>query len=122
MQLVIEWIECLCVVDIVVVICDNIDVLRVENVCIVDGMFGIDKGSYLFFIYFDYLSGYEIIQFDFYVVRLVWGRVFVVELFEKFGVFICSILCELGYLDCSIDLMLKFGVLSESWSEEYLLS
>ena len=117
-----EWIERLRAADIAVAICDNIDALRAENARIADGTPGTDKGSYSFSIYPDHPSGHEITQLDPYAVRPARGRVFAVEPPEKFGASTRSILRELGYSDRSIDLMLKSGALSESWSDEYLPS
>jgi crotonobetainyl-CoA:carnitine CoA-transferase CaiB-like acyl-CoA transferase len=117
-----EWIERLRAADIAVAICDNIDALRAENARIADGTPGTDKGSYSFSIYPDHPSGHEVTQLDPYAVRPARGRVFAVEPPEKFGASTRSILRELGYSDRSIDLMLKSGALSESWSEEYLPS
>jgi crotonobetainyl-CoA:carnitine CoA-transferase CaiB-like acyl-CoA transferase len=48
------------------------------------------------------------------------GRVYALDPAEKYGASSRSILQELGYEDTEIDNMIKSGVVSESWSSQYL--
>ena len=116
------WISRLRAADIGAAICDNLDALRATNTRMADGTPGIENGSYSFSTFPDHPSGHEVTQLDPYAVRSKRGRVYALEPSEKFGASTRAVMSDLGYSDQAIDVMLKSGDLSESWSEEYLPS
>ncbi len=117
-----EWVERMRKADIAVAICDNIDSLRAENSRIADGKPGTENGSYSFSIYPDHPSGHEVTQLDPYAVRTKRAKIYSLEPPEKFGSSTRAVFKELGYSEEAINMMIKSGGLSESWSEEYLPS
>lgn len=117
-----EWVTRLRSADIGVAICENIDALRAKNSREADGQPGTDNGSYSFSTYSDHPSGREVTQLDPYAVRSMRGKVFALSPSEKFGASTRAVLKDLGYGDQAIEIMIKSGDLSESWSAEYLPS
>ena len=115
-----DWLIRLKSADIGVAICENIENLRVHYSRPADGTSGIDRGSYAFSVYEDHPSGHVVTQLDPYAVRPAMGRVYALDPSEKYGASSRSILQELGYEDTEIDNMIKSGVVSESWSNQYL--
>jgi len=115
-----DWLIRLKGADIGVAICENIENLRVHYSRPADGTSGIDRGSYAFSVYEDHPSGHVVTQLDPYAVRPAMGRVYALDPSEKYGASSRSILQELGYEDTEIDNMIKSGVVSESWSNQYL--
>ena len=115
-----DWLIRLKSADIGVAICENIENLRVHYSRPADGTSGIDRGSYAFSVYEDHPSGHVVTQLDPYAVRPTMGRVYALDPSEKYGASSRSILQELGYEDTEIDNMIKSGVVSESWSNQYL--
>ncbi|MGS0466381.1 hypothetical protein ACU8V3_03810 [Cobetia marina] len=83
---------------------------------------GIDAGSYSFSVYSDHPSGHEITQLDPYAIRPRRGRIYPLSPAEKYGASTRSVLRELDHSDEEIDRLIEEGVVSESWSEEYLPS
>lgn len=117
-----EWVTRLRSADIGVAICENIDALRAKNSREADGQPGTGNGSYSFSTYSDHPSGREVTQLDPYAVRSTRGKVFALSPSEKFGASTRAVLKDLGYGDQAIEIMIKSGDLSESWSAEYLPS
>ncbi|MEL6641227.1 MAG: CoA transferase, partial [Pseudomonadota bacterium] len=117
-----EWVDRLRQADIGAAICENIDALRAENARVADGSPGTENGSFSFSTYPDHPSGHEVTQLDPYAVRPTRSKVWALSPSEKFGTSTRAVLKELGYADQAIDMMIKSGSLSESWSAEYLPS
>ena len=117
-----EWVKKLQAADIGAVICQNIDSLRAENSRIADDTSGIENGSYSFSIYPDHPSGHEVTQLDPFGVRPTRSSVIALAPAEKFGTSTRQILSELGYSDTHIETLLADGIVSESWSKQYLPS
>jgi crotonobetainyl-CoA:carnitine CoA-transferase CaiB-like acyl-CoA transferase len=53
-------------------------------------------------------------------VRPSRGKIYALEPAEKYGASTRAILRDLGYADAEIDAMISSGLVSESWSREYL--
>lgn len=117
-----EWVRRLRAADIGVAICENIDALRAKNSRETDGQPGTENGSYSFSTYPDHPSGHEVTQLDPYAVRSTRGKIFALSPAEKFGASTRAVLQDLGYGDQAIEIMIKSGDLSDSWSAEYLPS
>lgn len=117
-----EWVRRLRAADIGVAICENIDALRAKNSREADGQPGTENGSYSFSTYRDHPSGHEVTQLDPYAVRSTRGKIFALSPSEKFGASTRAVLKDLGYGDQAIEIMIKSGDLSDSWSAEYLPS
>lgn len=103
-------------------ICDNIDALRSRYSREADGTNGIDRGSYSFSTYTDHPSGHAVTQLDPYAIRPSRSTIVSPTPAEKYGASTVKILGEVGYTPAEIDKLLADGVISESWSGEYLPS
>jgi hypothetical protein len=108
--------------DIACAICNNIDALRSENTYEPDGTAGTQNGSYSFSIYRDHPSTHEVIQLDPFAVRTERSQIFALAPTEKFGASTRATMRDLGYSESAIEMMLKSGQISESWSKQYLPS
>lgn len=117
-----DWVERLQAADIAAAICENIDSIRTYNSRPADGSPGTTRGSYSFSVYEDHPSGHTVTQLDPYAVRPLRGRVLALPPAEKYGASTRIILQELGHDDDSIDILMKNGTVSDSWSTEYLPS
>jgi len=117
-----DWCERLQAADIGAAPCDDIENIRARHSRPADGGPGIDRGSYSFSIYEDHPSGHVVTQLDPYAVRPVVGKVYALSSAEKFGASTRAVLGELGYDAAKIDAMITAGVISETWSREYLPS
>lgn len=116
------WTARLRAADIGAVICDDIESLRAGNCRPADGSPGTDRGSYAFSRYADHPSGHAVTLLDPLAVRPLVGKVSQLASAEKYGASTRHILQTLGYDDARIDSLVVVGVVSESWSREYLPS
>ncbi|RFB76573.1 CoA transferase [Methylovirgula sp. 4M-Z18] len=116
------WTARLRAADIGAVICDDIESLRAGNCRPADGSPGTDRGSYAFSRYADHPSGHAVTLLDPLAVRPLVGKVSQLASAEKYGASTRRVLQTLGYDDASIDSLVAAGVVSESWSREYLPS
>ena len=117
-----DWVERLQGADIGAAICENIENLRIYDSRPADGSTGIDRGSYSFSVYEDHPSGHVVTQLDPYGVRPVMGKVYSLSPAEKYGSSSRAVLLEMGYDDAEVDQLINIGVVSETWSREYLPS
>ena len=117
-----DWVERLQAADIAAAVCENLETLRSYNVHPAGERTGIDAGSYSFSVYSDHPSGHEITQLDPYAIRPRRGRIYPLSPAEKYGASTRSVLKGLDHSDEEIDQLIEEGVVSESWSEEYLPS
>lgn len=115
-----DWVERLQAADIAAAVCENLETLRSYNSWPSDGSTGIHRGSYSFSVYEDHPSGHVITQLDPYAIRPKRGRIYPLSPAEKYGASTRQALEELGHSDESINRLIEEGVVSESWSREYL--
>lgn len=118
----VDWEHRLQDADIGAAVCENLETLRAYNSRPADGTPGTDRGSYSFSTVEDHPSGRTVTQLDPYAVRPSRSRVNALPPAEKYGASTRSVLKELGLIDADIDSLIEKGVVSESWSEEYLPS
>lgn len=117
-----DWVERLQAADVGAALCDNIESIRAYNLRDADGLPGTDQGSYSFSAFQDHPSGHRVTQLDPYAVRSARGTVRFLPAAEKYGSSTVAVLKDLGYEDQEIKDMLQEGLVSESWSAEYLPS
>lgn len=117
-----EWCKRLRAANVGVAPCDNIDAIRARASQPADGSTGVMRGSYSFSVFPDHPSGHVVTQLDPYAVRPARSAIFAPRPAEKFGASTRAVLGELGYGASEIDVLLAAGVVSESWSTEYLPS
>jgi crotonobetainyl-CoA:carnitine CoA-transferase CaiB-like acyl-CoA transferase len=117
-----DWCKRLRAANIGAARCEDIETIRARDSRPADESPGIDQGSYSFSVYENHPSGHVVTQLDPYAVRPAWGKVYALKPAEKFGTSTRAILGKLGYDSAKIDAMVKAGVISESWSQEYLPS
>jgi len=115
-----DWVERLQAAGIGAAVCENLDTIRAYNSRPADGGTGIGNGSYSFSIYEDHPSGHVVTQLDPYAVRPARSRIYPLTPSEKYGASTRSVLLEMGYRETAIDEMIDAGVVSESWSRDYL--
>ncbi|MAY70322.1 MAG: carnitine dehydratase [Halomonas sp.] len=115
-----DWVERLQKAGIAAAVCENIEALRSYNARRWDNTPGIDRGSYSFTVYDEHPSGHVITQLDPYAIRPKRGRIYPLAPSEKYGSSSRQVLEELGHSPEEIDRLIAEGVVSESWSEEYL--
>lgn len=115
-----DWVERLQAAGIAAAVCENLETLRAYNSRPNDGSTGIDRGSYSFTVYEDHPSGHTVTQLDPYAIRPKRGRIYPLASAEKYGASTRSVLGELGYDANAINRLIEDGVVSESWSREYL--
>ena len=118
----IDWEKRLQDADIGAAVCENIETLRAYNSRPADGTPGTDRGSYSFSTVENHPCGRKVTQLDPYAVRPSRSRVSALAPAEKYGASTRPVLRELGLEDTEIDSLLESGVVSESWSREYLPS
>lgn len=117
-----EWVSRFRAADLGAAICDSIEAIRAANCRQDDGTPGVDCGSYAFSSYPAHPSGHGVTQLDPYAVRPSTGRVFALAPAEKYGTSTRSVLAAAGYSVADLDRLTKEGVISSSWSGEYLPS
>jgi crotonobetainyl-CoA:carnitine CoA-transferase CaiB-like acyl-CoA transferase len=117
-----DWEQRLQDADIGAAVCENLETLRAYNSRPADGAPGTDRGSYSFSTIEDHPSGHTVTQLDPYAVRPVRSRINALSPAEKYGASTRTVLRELGLDDDGIDTLIESGVVSESWSDEYLPS
>ena len=117
-----DWVERLQAADVGGAVCDNIETIRIYNSRPADGTPGTENGSYSFSVYEDHPSGREVTQLDPYAIRPARSTIYAPDPAEKFGLSTRAVLVELGYAPESIARMIEEGIVSESWSKEYLPS
>jgi crotonobetainyl-CoA:carnitine CoA-transferase CaiB-like acyl-CoA transferase len=116
----VDWVERLQAADIGAAICENIESIRAYNSRPADGTPGTTQGSYAFSVFADHPSGHAVTQLDPFAVRPSRGKIYALEPAEKYGTSTRAILRELGHADEEIEAMISAGIVSESWSREYL--
>ncbi len=116
----IDWVERLQAADIGAAICENIESIRVYNSRPADGTTGIDQGSYAFSVYADHPSGHAVTQLDPFAIRPQRGKIYALKPAEKYGASTRAVLQEMGKTEEQIDTLIASGVVSESWSDQYL--
>ncbi|MFT5934787.1 MAG: crotonobetainyl-CoA:carnitine CoA-transferase CaiB-like acyl-CoA transferase [Hydrogenophaga sp.] len=116
----IDWVERLQAADIGAAICENIESIRVYNSRPADRKPGTDCGSYAFSVYADHPSGHKVTQLDPFAIRPQRSKIYALRPAEKYGASTRSVLKELGKTDQQIEDLLQAGVVSESWSAQYL--
>lgn len=117
-----DWQRRLHAADVGMAICGSIQTIRAETVRVADGKPGIEGGSYAFSRFPDHPSNHQVIQLDPCAVRPAIGRVASLPPAEKYGASTRAVLRSLGLDDARIDGLIARGVVSESWSKEYLPS
>jgi len=118
----VEWQRRMQAADIGMAICSSIDEIRATTARLADGMPGTHGGSYAFSRFPDHPSGHEVIQLDPCAVRATIGRVVSPPPAEKYGTSTRAVLTALGLEEDRIDALIALGVVSDSWSKEYLPS
>lgn len=117
-----EWLSRFHAADIGAAICESMATIRSAHSRLADGAPGTEQGSYSFSIFRDHPSGYVVTQVDPYAIRSTVGKIYSQAPAEKYGSSTRQILRSLRYAEAEIDAMLDSGVISESWSREYLPS
>lgn len=117
-----DWQRRLQTADVGIAICGSIQTIRAETARLADGKPGTNGSSYAFSRFPDHPSGHQVTQLDPCAVRLSVGLVRSQQPAEKYGTSTRTVLKSLGYDDTRIDALIARGVVSESWSREYLPS
>jgi crotonobetainyl-CoA:carnitine CoA-transferase CaiB-like acyl-CoA transferase len=115
-----DWVARLQSANVGAAVCDNIESIRRVNSRSDDGKPGIDQGSYAFSVYADHPSGHVVTQLDPFAIRPRRGKIYALRPAEKYGASTRAVLRELGKSDADIDKLQRSGVVSESWSAQYL--
>jgi crotonobetainyl-CoA:carnitine CoA-transferase CaiB-like acyl-CoA transferase len=115
-----DWMLRLQAADIGASICENIETIRAYNSRPADGSSGIAHGSYAFSVFADHPSGHTITQLDPFAVRPRRGKIYALEPAEKYGTSTRAVLKELGHNDDEIEALVQTGVVSDSWSADYI--
>ncbi len=115
-----DWVRRLQAGDVGGAVCDKIENIRAYNSREADGMPGTANGSYAFSIYRDHPSGHTVTQLDPYAVRPTRGKIYPLAPAEKYGASTRAVLAELGYNDADTEALFDSGVVSDSWSRQYL--
>jgi len=115
-----DWADRLQQADIGGAVCENLETLRAYNSRKADGTTGTALGSYAFSVYEDHPSGHVVTQLDPYAIRPRRSKIYPLSPAEKYGASTRSVLRELGHADEDIDQLIQAGVISESWSKDYL--
>lgn len=118
----VDWEQRLQEVDIGAAVCENLETLRAYNSRPADDMPGTEGGSYSFSTIEEHPSGRTVTQLDPYAIRPVRSKVITPAPAEKYGASTRTVLKEIGLNDIAIDELIEEGVVSESWSKEYLPS
>lgn len=116
------WVNRLRAADIGAAVCENIGSIRAGSCRPDDGSSGIGLGSYAFSRFADHPSGHAVTLFDPLAVRPFIGKITAPPSAEKYGASTRQVLRSLGYSDSEIDTLAARGIVSESWSREYLPS
>jgi crotonobetainyl-CoA:carnitine CoA-transferase CaiB-like acyl-CoA transferase len=117
-----DWESRLQDADIGAAVCENLETLRAYNNRPADGTPGTDRGSYSFSTVENHPCGRNVTQLDPYSVRPSRSRVNALPPAEKYGASTRSVLKDLGLVEAEIEALIEKGVVSESWSREYLPS
>jgi crotonobetainyl-CoA:carnitine CoA-transferase CaiB-like acyl-CoA transferase len=118
----VDWESRLQASDIGAVVCENLETLRAYNNRPADGTPGTDRGSYSFSTVENHPCGRSVTQLDPYAVRPSRSRVTALPPAEKYGASTRCVLRELGLTEAEIESLIQKGIVSESWSREYLPS
>lgn len=116
------WLSRFRAADVGVAICENIEAIRSANLRPADNAPGTEHGSYSFSVYGDHPSGHAVTQLDPYAIRPAAGNIYALPPAEKYGASTSEVLRALGYSEAQIDRFVAKGVVSHSWSREYLPS
>jgi len=116
----IDWVERLQAADVGAAVCENIESIRAYNTRPADGTPGTDQGSYAFSEYTDHPSGHAVTQLDPFAIRPTRGKIYALAPAEKYGSSTRSVLADLGKSEDEIKTLIESGVVSESWSKQYL--
>ena len=114
------WLERLHKADVAASICENLEKIRQTHCRPSDASPGIDQGSYAFSQFDNHPSGHTVIQVDPFAVRPSTSRIYALKPAEKYGHSTRAILQELQFKQERIQQLLEAGVISESWSRQYL--
>ncbi|WP_441258742.1 CoA transferase [Bradyrhizobium sp. 521_C7_N1_3] len=117
-----EWLLRFSAADIGAAICENISSIRARNSGPADGTRGSEQASYSFSTLRDHPSGHVVTQVNAYAIRTTVGQVYSLPPAEKYGASTRQVLRWLQYTEAEINSFLAAGVISESWSMEYLPS
>jgi crotonobetainyl-CoA:carnitine CoA-transferase CaiB-like acyl-CoA transferase len=115
-----DWVERLQAADIGAAICENIESIRAYNTRPADGTPGTDKGSYAFSEFANHPSGHVVTQLDPFAIRPTRGKIYALNPAEKYGASTRQVLMDLGKTNEAIEALIERGIVSESWSEQYL--
>ncbi|MBI1169953.1 carnitine dehydratase [bacterium] len=113
-----EWQRRLLQADIGMAICGSLEEIRAATVSAAEAPR--HAGSYAFTRFDDHPSGHVVTQLDPNAVRPDLGRVYRLPSAEKYGTSTRAVLHGLGYGAAEIDALIRQGILSESWSRQYL--
>lgn len=116
----VDWVGRLQAADIGAAICENIETIRAYNSRPADATPGTALGSYAFSVFADHPSGHSVTQLDPFAVRPSRGKIYALEPAEKYGASTRAVLRQLGHTEAEIVDLIAAGVVSESWSREYL--
>ncbi len=118
----VDWVERLQAADIGAAICENIETIRAYNSRPADGTPGTTQGSYAFSVFADHPSGHAVTQLDPFAVRPRRGKIYALAPAEKYGASTRAVLQEIGLSEAEVQQLVETGVVSDSWSREYLPS
>lgn len=116
------WLSRFLAANIGAAVCENIESIRSANARPADNAPGTERGSYSFSVYADHPSGHAVTQLDPYAIRPVTGNIYALPPAEKYGSSTSKVLRTLGYSESQIKNFIAKGVVSDSWSREYLPS
>jgi crotonobetainyl-CoA:carnitine CoA-transferase CaiB-like acyl-CoA transferase len=108
--------------NIAAALCDNLENIRAVNSRVSDNLPGTLNGSYAFSVYKNHPSAHCVTQLDPYAIRPSHAKIYALAPAEKYGASTRSVLSEIGYDEDTIQQLLTSGVVSDSWSQEYLPS
>lgn len=117
-----DWQARLQAADVGLAICGSLETIRAAECRPADGRPGTAGSSYAFSHFADHPSGHAVTQLDPCAVRPANGRVLALPPAEKYGASTRAVLTALGYGPDEIAALLAAGIVSESWSREYLPS
>jgi crotonobetainyl-CoA:carnitine CoA-transferase CaiB-like acyl-CoA transferase len=117
-----DWLALLQGVDVGAALCGSLAAIRAETTRPADGTPGLGRDSYAFSRFADHPSGHGATLLDPCAVRPKLGRVLALQSAEKYGASTRAVLLGLGYAPAEIDALAARGIISESWSREYLPS
>lgn len=116
------WLARLRAADIGAAACEDLETIREASSHAPEDAPGTERSSYSFSVFRDHPSGHEVTQLDPYAVRPARGKIRAMAPAEKYGASTRKVLHTLGYSATQVAAMISAGVISESWSQEYLPS